>query len=168
MSWPGRVHHWRQTLCKRERHFGTSFEAEFDIARLRREYTGDLLFEAMHTITADTDIRLASCPKEDCQMPEFRTGEPIETVEPEIEVTATPARPLPVGRNRFQLVVVDDSGNVSAPATVEVIVRDTTNPTAVLDAPREIEFGRSFQLSGRRSSDIPPARIVSYRWTLLT
>jgi len=101
-------------------------------------------------------------------MPEFRTGEAIETREPEIEVTATPARPLPVGRNRFQLVVIDDSGNVSAPATVEVIVRDTTNPTAVLDAPREIEFGRSFQLSGRRSSDIPPARIVSYRWTLLT
>jgi hypothetical protein len=100
-------------------------------------------------------------------MPEFRTGEPIETREPEIEVTVTPASPLPAGRNRFQLVVVDDSGNESAPAVVEVIVRDTTNPTAVLDAPREMEFGRSFRLSGRRSSDIPPGRIVNYRWTLL-
>jgi len=101
-------------------------------------------------------------------MPEFRTGVPIETPDATVEVTVTPASPLTAGRHQFQLVVVDDSGNASTPSVVEVIVRDTQKPTAVLDAPREVESGKSFQLSGRRSSDIPPGRIVSYRWTLLT
>ncbi len=101
-------------------------------------------------------------------MPEFRTGVPIETADPVVEVTVTPTSPLAAGRHQFQLVVVDDSGNASTPSVVEVIVRDTQKPTAVLDAPREVESGNSFQLSGRRSSDIPPGRIVSYRWTLLT
>jgi hypothetical protein len=101
-------------------------------------------------------------------MPEFRSGVPIETADPVVEVTVTPASPLTAGRHQFQLVVVDDSGNASTPSVIEVIVRDTQKPTAVLDAPREVESGKSFQLSGRRSSDIPPGRIVSYRWTLLT
>ena len=100
-------------------------------------------------------------------MPEFRTGQPVETDASDVEVTVSPNAPLPAGRHRFQLVVVDDSGNRSEPSITEVIVRDTTKPTAVIDAPREVDLGRSFQLSGKRSSDIAPGRIVKYIWTRL-
>ena len=100
-------------------------------------------------------------------MPDFKPGQPVETDAPDVEVTVSPNAPLTAGRHRFQLVVVDDSGNRSEPSITEVIVRDTTKPTAVLDAPREVDLGRSFQLSGRRSSDIAPGRIVKYIWTRL-
>ena len=100
-------------------------------------------------------------------MAEFKPGEPLETETPDVEVTVTPTAPLPIGRHRFQLVVEDDSGNRSEPVVAEVIVRDTQRPTAVLDAPRQVDFGRSFQLSGRRSTDIAGGRIVKYIWTRL-
>ena len=99
-------------------------------------------------------------------MAQFVTNQTIETPEPEIEVTVNPQAPLPVGRHRFQLVVIDDSGNVSEPDVVEVIVKDTSKPTAVLQAPREVNFGQSFQFTGRQSFDVG-GRIVRYRWTLL-
>ena len=99
-------------------------------------------------------------------MAELKPGQPLQTDTPEIEVTVTPSAPLSPGRHRFQLVVDDDSGNRSDPAVEEVIVRDTQKPTAVLDAPREVELGRSFQLSGKRSLDIG-GRIVKYTWTRL-
>lgn len=99
-------------------------------------------------------------------MAQFVTNQTIETAESEIEVTVNPQAPLPVGRNRFQLVVVDDSGNVSEPDVVEVIVKDASKPTAVLQAPREVNFGESFQLTGKQSFDIG-GKIVRYRWTLL-
>ena len=99
-------------------------------------------------------------------MAQFVTNQTIETPEPDIEVTVNPQAPLPVGRHRFQLVVVDDSGNVSEPDVVEVIVKDTSKPTAVLQALREVNFGQSFQLTGKQSFDIG-GKIVRYRWTLL-
>jgi hypothetical protein len=61
-----------------------------------------------------------------------------------------------VGVYRFQLVVIDDSENASEPAFVEVLVRDSQKPTAVIDAPDRVEFGQSFKLSGERSADLPP------------
>jgi hypothetical protein len=99
-------------------------------------------------------------------MAQFVTNQTIESSEPEIEVTVNRQAPLAVGRHRFQLVVVDDSGNVSEPDIIEVIVKDLTKPTAVLQAPREVDFGQSFQLSGKQSFDIG-GKIVKYRWTLL-
>jgi hypothetical protein len=96
----------------------------------------------------------------------FKVNVPIETTEPKIEVTVGPDSSLPKGRVRFQLVVVDDSGNESSPDTVDVIIQDTQRPTAVLDAPRAVEFGNSFTLLGDRSLDIG-GRIVTYRWTLI-
>ena len=99
-------------------------------------------------------------------MATFKPGVPVVTAEPTIEVTVTPDAPLPVGRHRFQLVVVDDSGNESAPSVAEVIVRDAQKPTAVLDAPRDVNSGSNFQLSGARSSDIG-GKIVKYVWTRL-
>ena|SRR4028118_1049982 len=100
-------------------------------------------------------------------MAKFVIGTPIETTEPTVEVTVDPQTPLRVGRHRFQLVVTDDSGNQSLPDTVEIIVRDTTNPTAVIRAPTQVESGKSFNLDGRASSDVPPGRIVRFVWTML-
>lgn len=97
----------------------------------------------------------------------FEAGVPIETAENVISVDVTPNRPLSIGRHIFQLEVVDDSGNRSAPDRVEIIVRDEDNPTAVLDVPRTVPFGRPFRMSGQRSSDPVPGQIARYIWTLV-
>ena len=100
-------------------------------------------------------------------MARFVVGTPVESAEPTVEVTVDPAAPLAVGRHTFQLVVVDDSGNQSAPDSVVVIVRDLRNPTAVLRAPATVDVGASFVLDGRASSDVAPGRIVRYIFTLI-
>jgi hypothetical protein len=94
----------------------------------------------------------------------FTTGQPIVTAESSIEVTVSPATPLAPGQHRFQLVVVDDAGNASDPTMVDVVVVDDKKPTAVLDAPHSVSVGASFTLSGARSSDVAPGRVVQYRW----
>jgi hypothetical protein len=100
-------------------------------------------------------------------MAEFNPGETIETEEATIEVTVTPERPLRPGRHRFQLIVVDDSGNQSEPDSVDVIVIDNERPTAVLEGPGQVPFTRSFNLSGRRSTDTGGGQIVRYLWTMM-
>ncbi len=100
-------------------------------------------------------------------MVNFITGSPVETVDPSIEVTVSVDNPLPVGKHRFQLVVVDDSGNKSQADVVDVVVKDSQNPTAVLKAPSQVEYGKTFSLDGRGSSDVPPGKVVKYIWTLL-
>lgn len=101
-------------------------------------------------------------------MAEFKPNTPIETSDPTIEVTVSGTDPLPIGPVRFQLVVFDEQNNPSKPAFLEVTVRDTQNPTAVLDGPREgVELGKSFALSGERSSDVEPGKIVRYEWTMV-
>ncbi len=100
-------------------------------------------------------------------MATFNLGVTVETAEPGVEVTINPDAPLAVGRHRFQLVVVDDSGNNSLPDTVDVIVRDSKLPTAVLTVPTQVEFGENFGLDGRKSSDVAPGRVVKYIWTLI-
>jgi hypothetical protein len=100
-------------------------------------------------------------------MATFIPGQTVKTAEPTVEVTVSPNSPLPPGRHRFQLVVVDDSGNQSEPAIAEVIVVDNQKPTAVLDAPRTVPFGSSFTLSGARSTDLPPGKITTYNWVRL-
>lgn len=86
-----------------------------------------------------------------------------------------PADKLKVGGHTFQLVVTDDAGNVSSPATVLLIVVDSQAPTAVLTVSDEegrplegnrIPFGSGFVLNGTRSVDIG-GRIVSFNWTLI-
>ena len=100
-------------------------------------------------------------------MADFKFGEAIETKEPVVEVTIDPRSPLRPGRYTFQLVVVDDSGNQSLPDSVDIIIRDTTQPTAVITAPSAVEVGRSFSVSGEKSFDAPGGTIVNYIWTLL-
>lgn len=101
-------------------------------------------------------------------MAEFFPNKPNETSEPKVEVEVSPSSPLPVGPVRFQLVVFDDSGNASEPAFLDVVVRDSQNPTAVIDGPQApVEYGQSFALSGERSSDVAPGRVVRYEWTMV-
>lgn len=108
-------------------------------------------------------------------MPQFRPNVPIVQTDPLVSVDVPANRPLPAGRYRFQLVVVDDANNESEPAFLEVIVQDTEKPTAVIDmvnADRAVvtptvPVGQSFLLSGARSTDVAPGKVKSYRFTLL-
>lgn len=96
----------------------------------------------------------------------FKFGVPIETKEAVITVEIDAANPLPVGQRRFQLVVVDDSGNESAPAELIVIVADNERPTAVIDGPSRVSFNEPFRLNGEKSFDIG-GKVVRWRWTLM-
>ena len=98
----------------------------------------------------------------------------VETPDSQLTIQL-PNQKLPVGQHRFSLKVVDDSGNVSNPAQVSVIVVDTSAPTAVLDLYDEqgriitdgrVEFGSGFILNGRRSVDIG-GTISKYIWEIL-
>lgn len=100
-------------------------------------------------------------------MAEFIINQDIETAEPTIEVTVSRAAPLAIGRHRFRLIVVDDSGNRSVGDEVDVIVADQSAPTAVLIAPSTVAHGASFNLDGRRSIDAGGGRITRYAWTYL-
>lgn len=108
-------------------------------------------------------------------MAEFKMNVPVVQNDPLITVDVDPANPLPPGRYRFQLVVIDDANNESAPATLDVIIADTQLPTAVLDmvnvdkaivAPN-VAAGNPFFLSGARSSDVAPGKVKAYRFTLI-
>ena len=97
----------------------------------------------------------------------FVVNTDIKTDTPTIEVTLSPDKPLPLGRHRFRLIVVDDSGNKSVPDDVEVIVADQGAPTAVLGVPRVVPFGTSFNLDGTKSFDVGGGKIASFTWTYL-
>ncbi len=98
---------------------------------------------------------------------------PIKTNDATLTITM-PDEKLRVGGHTFQLQVEDDSGNVSTPAQVMLIVVDTQAPTAVVtlnDADgrpldnNTISFGQEFILNGKKSVDIG-GRIVSFTWSL--
>jgi hypothetical protein len=91
---------------------------------------------------------------------------PFETDQARITVDVDPSAPLPQGRQRFQLEVIDDSGNVSAPDTITVIIADRERPTAVLQGPQIVDLGKPFELNGERSFDIGGV-IKTYRFTYL-
>ena len=100
-------------------------------------------------------------------MAQFIINQDISTDVPTVEVTVGTNNVLPLGRQRFRLVVLDEAGNKSAPDEVEVLIADQDAPTAVLTAPRIAGFGRSFNLSAERSFDAGGGRIVRYVWTYL-
>ena len=98
-----------------------------------------------------------------------RTSDPVLKVEPG-------EAPLPVGRHTFRLTVTDDSGNVSQPADVSVIVVDTQAPTAVLEVrdsrgravpDNRVSFGATFRLDARKSVDAGGGQIATYKWQLV-
>lgn len=98
-------------------------------------------------------------------MADFVIGTDISTDTPTIEVTVNADKPLPIGRQTFRLVVVDDSGNVSQADQVQIIVADQDAPTAVLKAPQVVGFGKSFGLDGSASFDVGGGKVVKYIWT---
>ncbi len=100
-------------------------------------------------------------------MATFVINVPIETTEATIQVDIPPGAPLRVGPHRFQLVVVDDSGNLSQADTVIVRVLDGDAPTAVLAAPDSVNFNTAFTLDGGDSSDVGGGRVVRFIWTYL-
>jgi hypothetical protein len=101
---------------------------------------------------------------------ELQPNTPIETEDALLEISMDPEVPLRPGQHIFRLIVTDDSGNVSAPADVEVIILDSQAPTAVLDVEpsRTLEFGSDFRLSAARSSDVAPGQLARYSWTLIS
>lgn len=100
-------------------------------------------------------------------MPTFTDGQTIETREPFITVDASPQAPLKPGKMTFQLVVVDDTGNESAPAMMTVFVVDSERPTAILVGPDKVPQAQAFRLDGSRSTDVG-GQIVRYKWTLVS
>ncbi len=98
-------------------------------------------------------------------MASFVIGTDITTDTPTIEVTLSSDNPLTIGRQRFRLVVVDDSGNTSAADELVVIIADIDAPTAVLSAPASVGLGRSFTLDGSKSFDVGGGKVVKYVWT---
>jgi hypothetical protein len=100
-------------------------------------------------------------------MAEFVVNQDVTTQTPTVEVTISANNPLPLGRHRFRLIVVDDAGNRSAPDEAIVIVADQDNPTAVLRAPSLVASGRSFNLDGSASFDVGGGRVVQFVWTYL-
>ena len=108
-------------------------------------------------------------------MPEFKPNVPVVQADPVVKVDVKRANPLPVGAHKFRLIVVDDSGNESAPAFIDIIVRDTDKPTAVIEAVDAnggviepvVSQGASFILSGSKSKDTDPGKIKEYRFMLM-
>ena len=100
-------------------------------------------------------------------MPKFELEQTHSTRESRIEVSVDPANPLPIGTYTFQLVVKDDSGNASEPVKASVVVRDTENPTAVLVAPKYVDYGKSFVLDGGRSVDVGGGKVAVWEFTLV-
>jgi hypothetical protein len=105
------------------------------------------------------------------------TDTEVKAEEPLLEVLVSPTAPLRPGKHVFQLVVVDDTGNDSAPASVTIIIEDRERPTAVVDLLDErggrisepevrVPFGQPFRLTGDRSSDIGGVVRV-WNWSLL-
>ena len=108
-------------------------------------------------------------------MAQFKLNQTISQPDAVVTVETSRADPLPVGANRFQLVVVDDDGNESESTFIDVIVQDPKIPTAVIDVVNAdgrrvdptVVAGQNFILSGGRSTDIDPGKIVEYRFTLI-
>ena len=107
------------------------------------------------------------------KLEEIMSG-PIKTDDATLTIQM-PGEKLKIGGHTFQLLVTDDSGNVSVPATVTLIVVDTQAPTAVVTVSDEqgrpleanrLAFGNGFILNGKRSVDIG-GNIVSYTWSLV-
>lgn len=102
-------------------------------------------------------------------MSNFELGVEIETETATVQVNPGPGAPLPPGRHRFQLVVEDESGNLSQPSFVDVVVRDTAAPTAVVTLVGAVDptFNQPFELDGSLSSDAGGGTVAKYRWTLV-
>jgi hypothetical protein len=99
----------------------------------------------------------------------FTVGATVTTTDNFVDVTQTPGTvAIPQGTHHFQLIVVDEAGNKSAPVTAAVVIKDTVLPTAVLTiAPTQVQPGATFRLDGSKSSDVAPGTVVQFIWTMI-
>jgi hypothetical protein len=95
-------------------------------------------------------------------------NEEIQSDTPALSLPSPSGSPLSLGVHSFRLVVVDAAGNVSPPATADVLVRDSRAPVASLTAPRTVQPDERLVLDGGRSSDHPPGKIVLWTFTRLS
>jgi hypothetical protein len=95
-------------------------------------------------------------------------NEEIESDTAALSLPSPTGSPLSLGVHSFRLVVVDAAGNLSQPATADVLVRDSRAPVASLTAPRTVQPDERFVLDGGRSSDHPPGRVVLWTFTRLS
>ncbi len=92
-------------------------------------------------------------------------GNVIASDQPAVAFAVDPAAPFAPGLHLVELVVTDDSGNQSQPATAQVRVTDGVAPTAVLTVPPIVPVGQSVTVSGAQSFDLG-GRVVRYEWML--
>lgn len=90
----------------------------------------------------------------------FTVNKPVDT--PTASVEAVVAGLAPGTTCTFQLVVIDDLGQESAPVTATVQIQAA--PVAKITAPKTAGAGKSFTLDATGST--PQGQIKSYRWTL--
>jgi hypothetical protein len=89
-------------------------------------------------------------------------GTPQTTTDATAVVTLS-AAPAAGSSLRFSLVVIDDLGNKSAAAFIDVAVQ--AMPVAVLKPVKTISAGAAITLDGTGST--PAANIKSYQWELV-
>ena len=65
-------------------------------------------------------------------MAEFVINKDVVTPEAKVEVTVTPTNAIPLGRQRFRLIVVDAAGNRSTPDEVIVFKSGDSDPTGAV------------------------------------
>jgi hypothetical protein len=90
----------------------------------------------------------------------FALNKPVDT--PTASVEAVVAGLPPGTTCTFQLVVIDDLGQESAPVTATVEIQAA--PVAKITAPKTAGAGKSFSLDATGST--PQGQIKTYRWTL--
>ena len=92
----------------------------------------------------------------------FTVNKPVDT--PTASVDAVVSNMAPGTTCIFQLVVIDDLGQESAPVTATVEIQGL--PVAKITAPKTAGAGKTFTLDGAGST--PQGQIKSYRWTLMS
>ena len=91
------------------------------------------------------------------------TNPSVTTPSPNVTVSV----PATSGSVTFELVVTDNLGNQSAPATITVEVQPA--PVAVLSTSTpSVRAGAPIELSGVNSVAATPGTITSYRYTLVS
>jgi hypothetical protein len=114
----------------------------------------------------------------DITLEKFQSTAEVNTNDTLLNVAVSPDNPLPIGPHVFELEVIDQAGNRSVPVRVQLIVRDSQAPTAVLNVTDAqgrvlpeavIEMGAGFMLSAKGSRDVAPGTgIESYTWRLVS
>ena len=92
----------------------------------------------------------------------FTVNKPVDTTTASVEANIPNLAPGTVCT--FQLIVIDELGQESAPVQATVEIQGL--PVAKITAPKNAPAGKTFTLDGAGST--PQGQIKSFRWTLLS